>query len=50
VPTRRGDYGEFYRLLSIALREGGPLPVDPQDAVDVLELIERAHRAASIPA
>ena len=50
VPTHRGDYGQFYRLLSSALREGGPLPVDPQDAVDVLELIERAHSVASITA
>jgi hypothetical protein len=49
VPTRRGDYGEFYRLLSAALRGDGPLPVDPRDAVQVLELIERAHAAASLP-
>ncbi|MGC5170354.1 Gfo/Idh/MocA family protein [Microbacterium sp. DT81.1] len=48
VPTRRGDYGEFYRLLAVALRRGGPLPVDPRDAVDVLELIERAHATADI--
>jgi predicted dehydrogenase len=47
VPAKRGDYGEFYRLLADALRDGGQLPVDPADAVAVLELIERAHAAAS---
>ncbi|GGI46780.1 putative dehydrogenase [Agromyces flavus] len=50
VPTRRGDYGEFYRRLAVALRDGGPLPVDPADAVAVLEVIERAHAAASVTA
>lgn len=47
VPTLRGDYGGFYRLLADALRGDGPLPVDPADAVGVLELIERAHAEAS---
>jgi predicted dehydrogenase len=50
MPTQRGDYGEFYRGLAVALRDGGPVPVDPADAVAVLELIERAHAAASVAA
>ena len=50
VPTKRGDYGAFYRLLANALREGGPMPVDPAAAVAVLEIIERAHAAASVTA
>ncbi|MCG7310715.1 Gfo/Idh/MocA family oxidoreductase [Brachybacterium sp. ACRRE] len=40
---RTGDYGRFYRELATALPSGGPLPVDPQDSVDVLRLIETAH-------
>ena len=44
VPTERGDYGGFYRGLATAIRHGGPVPVDPADAVDALELIERVHR------
>lgn len=47
-PTRPGDYGAFYRALAPALRERGPLPVDPRDAVAVLEIIERVHAAASV--
>ena len=50
IPTERGDYGEFYRRLAVALREGTPMPVDPADAVAVLELIERAHAVASVTA
>lgn len=50
VPTERGDYGGFYRALAASLRVGAPLPVDPADAVAVLELIEQAHAAASVTA
>jgi predicted dehydrogenase len=44
VPIGPGDYAGFYRVLADALRRGGPLPVDPRDAIDVLALIERIHR------
>ncbi|MFZ8756244.1 Gfo/Idh/MocA family protein [Microbacterium sp. HMH0099] len=49
-PTLAGDYGAFYRALAPALRRQGPLPVDPNDAVAVLEIIERVHAAASVTA
>ncbi|GAB3577600.1 Gfo/Idh/MocA family oxidoreductase [Amycolatopsis endophytica] len=42
IEPEPGDYGRFYRLLATAL-DGGALPVDPRDAVDVLRIIERAH-------
>ncbi|MFE7974443.1 Gfo/Idh/MocA family oxidoreductase [Streptomyces shenzhenensis] len=44
VPLRAGDYREFYRRLATALREGGPLPVDPNDSIRALEIIEQAIR------
>lgn len=43
LPTERGDYGAFYRDLAVAISSGGPVPVDPVDAVGVLDLIERIH-------
>ena len=43
LPSLRGDYGAFYRLLADSIHEGAPLPVDPADSVAVLELIERLH-------
>jgi predicted dehydrogenase len=43
VPTRPGNYAAFYRALADALVSGGPVPVDPRDAVDVIALIERIH-------
>lgn len=54
-PTLRGDYGAFYRLLADSISHGGPLPVDPMDSVNVLEVIEQIHagtplRVASDPA
>jgi len=45
VPTDPGDYPRFYRGVAAALRAGGPPPVDPQDSVAVLEIIEMARRA-----
>jgi predicted dehydrogenase len=46
VRTDRGNYGELYRRLAEALRTGGPMPVDPNDAVAVLDVIEAARRSA----
>jgi predicted dehydrogenase len=44
VPTERGDYPAFYTGIAAALRDGTPPPVDPADAVAVLEVIEIARR------
>jgi predicted dehydrogenase len=43
VPAERGDYPAFYRRLAACLRQDGPVPVDPADAVEVLRVIERVH-------
>lgn len=43
VPTERGSYPEYYRLLAGAIRSGGKLPVDPADSVAVLKIIEEIH-------
>ena len=37
-----GEWPEFYRRFEAALRGEGELPVDPRDAVEVLEVLERA--------
>jgi len=51
LPTQRGAYPEFYRILADKILDGGstsplPLPVNPTDAVDVLKLIEEAREVA----
>ncbi|HMO00041.1 MAG TPA: Gfo/Idh/MocA family oxidoreductase [Miltoncostaeaceae bacterium] len=40
VPSARGDWPAFYAGVARALRDGGPPPVDPRDAVRVLEVID----------
>lgn len=45
VPTLDGQYAEFYRALAAAIREGAPFPVAPQDAVDVMTIIELAAQS-----
>ena len=47
VRTEPGAYAEFYRLLVESLRTGGPLPVDPEDAVATLTVVEAAQRSAA---
>ena len=48
IPTERGDYGRFYAMLRDAIRDGGPLPVDPLDAIRGLRVLEAAERSARI--
>jgi len=52
LPTERGAYPEFYRILADKILDGGtasarPLPVDPTGPVEVLKLIEKARELAS---
>jgi predicted dehydrogenase len=49
VPVRSepGAYQQFYAGVVAALRNGAPAPVDPEDAVAGLEIIEIAKRQAS---
>ena len=44
VRTERGDYPAFYAGVADALTSGAGLPVDPQDSVDVVRILEEAHR------
>jgi len=47
VPGERGDWARFYALLATALRDGGPPPVDPADAVAALRVLEHARQSAA---
>jgi predicted dehydrogenase len=42
-----GDWPAFYRGVAAALNGSGSMPVDPRDAVRVLELLELARRSAA---
>jgi scyllo-inositol 2-dehydrogenase (NADP+) len=46
VPADAGAYQRLYADLERALRGRGPVPVDPNDAVRVLEIIEAARHSA----
>jgi predicted dehydrogenase len=43
--TRDGVYVEFYRALAASVIDGKPFPVTPQDAVDVMTVIELAMQS-----
>ncbi len=47
VPTEPGDYPAFYSGVERSLRRGAPPPVEPEDAVAVLDVIEAARAAAA---
>jgi predicted dehydrogenase len=47
APTEPGAYQRFYEGVVAAIRHGSPAPVDPQDAVAGLEIIEAARRSAA---
>ncbi len=46
IETEPGAYQEFYRGVATSLREGAPPPVDPNDSVMGLEIIEAAQESA----
>jgi predicted dehydrogenase len=46
VPSERGAWPRFYAGVAAALHGHAPLPVDPRDAVTVLEILERARGTA----
>jgi predicted dehydrogenase len=46
VETERGDYARFYAAVAAALRDGSPPPVEPDEAIAVLEVIEAAFQSA----
>jgi predicted dehydrogenase len=46
VPSERGAWPAFYAGVERWLREGGSPPVDPADAVRVLEVVEAARLSA----
>ncbi|MEO6943943.1 MAG: Gfo/Idh/MocA family oxidoreductase [Lacisediminihabitans sp.] len=48
VRTERGDYPAFYAALADHIRGGGPLPVDPRDALETLRILVRAHELAGL--
>jgi len=46
VRTDAGDYTDFYVDVARALRDGAPPPVNPDDAIATLRVIEAAQRSA----
>lgn len=46
VPRAPGGWEEFYPAVTAMLREGAPPPVDPEEAVAVLAVLDAARRSA----
>jgi predicted dehydrogenase len=46
VATEPGNYGAFYESVVKCLRDGAPPPVDPLDAVAVLDVLEAAKSSS----
>lgn len=44
LEPERGDYPAFYAGVVDALTSGAAMPVDPRDSVEVVRIIEEAHR------
>jgi len=46
-PLRRGEWTVFYPAIARAVRDGAPVPVDPQDAVHVAAIFDAARLSAT---
>ncbi|MBB2913319.1 putative dehydrogenase [Streptosporangium becharense] len=47
VPTEHGDYARFYRDVADCLLRGAPPPVDPEQVVEALTVLEAARLSAA---
>ena len=47
IACQRGDYGEYYRQIVTALKTGSPNPVSPEEAMNVMILLEAAARSSA---
>lgn len=47
VPSVPGDWAAFYRAMAGAVAAGGPVPVDPAEAVRVLQVLEAAAESSA---
>ncbi len=45
IPSKRGDFGDYYRNLYLSIREGHPLRETPQHGHNVVRLIELAFES-----
>jgi predicted dehydrogenase len=47
VPSRRGNYADYYAAIRDAIRGTGPNPVPPEQAVELMELLDEGRRSAT---
>jgi scyllo-inositol 2-dehydrogenase (NADP+) len=47
VPSPAGDWGAYYRAFAAAVLDGSPVPVEPEDAVAVLRVLDAARRSSA---
>jgi len=47
IASQRGDYGEYYRAIVMALNTGSPSPVSPEEAINVMTILEAAARSSA---
>ncbi|CAN7217801.1 oxidoreductase [Rossellomorea sp. LjRoot5] len=47
IPSEKGDYTQFYLGVYGAVRENSSLPVDPEDALQVITIIEACKESAA---
>lgn len=47
IPTEQGSYTDYYERFAHAVRDGGPVPVSPAEAIAVLEVLDAARVSAA---
>ncbi|MEP7253703.1 MAG: Gfo/Idh/MocA family oxidoreductase [Ginsengibacter sp.] len=45
IESEQGNYNEYYNGIYEAIRNDAPLPVTPEDALDVIKIIEAAYKS-----
>ncbi len=45
IKSERGNYNDYYHGIYEAIRNNKPVPVDPEDALNVIKIIEAAYKS-----
>ncbi|HVW61837.1 MAG TPA: Gfo/Idh/MocA family oxidoreductase [Puia sp.] len=45
IPSQKGDYGDFYAGMYEAIRNNKPVPVTPEEGIDIIRVITAAYKS-----
>jgi scyllo-inositol 2-dehydrogenase (NADP+) len=45
IESERGDYGKYYEAVAAAILDNKPVPVTPQEGINIMKVLEAAKKS-----